>query len=166
MLDRSWAARVVSCGSFALACATAAACGGDDDGGQPTDAARVDARIIDARIVDAPVDADLSACAIDGVYQTTIGGPAFFRFDADTHAWGIAPTEADLGNPFIFGTYTFAGTTFTIVESPDSECPVDQVGTYSVAFAGACDFTLTLVSEPCTQRGDALHGAVFTFLHL
>lgn len=164
MLDRPWQAwRAVL-----ITIVVPAGCGGDD-GAQPIDAAGVDAAV-DARIVDAavdatPIDADVGACSVDGVYTVDLGKPIFFGFDAETHVWGAALTEAELTTPLIDGTYTYGEGSFTIVESPDSACPSDQVGKYTVAFAAGCHFTLTLVDDPCTERAQSLGGAMFMLVH-
>jgi hypothetical protein len=177
-MNQPWGAGVVSRALISIALALAAGC--SDDAEPSTDAAAIDARAdapidavpidapIDAIPIDAPIDAipidaDPSACTIDGVYTGAIlATPFFFRFTPSTGAWMAAMTEAGLATPLLEGTFTFAAPTLSVI---DNACPATATGQYTVAFAGPCNFTLTLVTDPCTDRGAALNGAMFTFAH-
>jgi hypothetical protein len=147
---------------------------GATDGGEPVDADESDAELADVPQGDAlptmdgggdggtPGDGG-SMCTIDGIYAVMfLGMTVYFQFDAMSGTWRAAMTRAELATPLLSGVFTFANGTFTIQEGPNSDCDPSDVGSFTLTFQMDCTFTLTLIGDPCTDRGDTLDGAVFT----
>jgi hypothetical protein len=136
--------------------------GSDSDAGSGTDAGSGS----DAGSgLDAGVGSDAGTCSIIGDHQTDFTGtPVFLRFLADG-SWSLAPVRADLGTAMIGGTYMLAGSALTIVDTRGTSCPATVVGMYTLMWSPTCSmFSLTLVSDPCTDRGTALGGSTLTRL--
>lgn len=160
---------VVVCWSSVAAIALAA-CGDDGGSGDPIDAAAdapADAPT-DAppdaspdAALDAPTDAP-TACLVTDTYSASIiGMPLFFDFDRATGTWGAGKTAAGaMTNPLVTGTFSEVGGVFSITDASSPAC--EMFGRYAIAFGATCAFTLTVTTDPCTERRDALDGTTFT----